>query len=136
MSPYLNRVNRIKVSGELLSEVVMMHADMPPEDRPVYEARMFRLFELLDEKGLNKKRAELATAIDFRLTALAKLHDDFVLRAWTMPGEKEGMDYVHATLLEAVAEEPLVEDGEGQVSFDTESFRRRVLANSEVKGSA
>jgi hypothetical protein len=86
MSAYLDRVNRTEVSGELLGEVVRMHADMTPEDRPVFEARMFRLFELLDKKGLAKKRSALATAIDFRLTALAKLHKDAALRAWTTLG--------------------------------------------------
>jgi hypothetical protein len=40
----------------LLVEELQMHAAMTPEDRPVYEARAFRLFELL--KAIKAAAAE------------------------------------------------------------------------------
>jgi hypothetical protein len=80
MPNFLEQVNRTVVSAELLGEAIKMHAAMPAEDRPVFEVRAIRLFELLDKKKLGKDRAALALAIDFRLTALARLHDKEVLR--------------------------------------------------------
>lgn len=113
-----------------------MHAAMPTEDRSVFEARAIRLFELLEDKGLGRNRRALAIAIEFRLEALTKLHNDIALRAWTLPSGEPGMDYISADLLAAAAEEPLIEDAQGRAAFDVESFRRRVLSKSDLKGSA
>ncbi len=135
MSGYLDKVNRTKVSAELLGEVLRMHEAMPAKDRSVYEVRTIRLFQFLDAKG-HKDRSSLAVAIDFRLTALARLHDDPVLRAWTVPGRKKGSDYIHADLLQAAAVEPLIADAKDQVAFDAECFRKRVLATATTLGEA
>ncbi|WP_175429786.1 hypothetical protein [Azospirillum argentinense] len=86
-SSHLQTVNEVQITAELLGEVLQMHADMEPEDRPVFEARIIRMFELLDRKGIQEGRALISMAVDFRLTALAKLHQQGVaLRGWTMPG--------------------------------------------------
>jgi|GEM_PF-974544 len=132
---FLVRVNRTKVTADLLGEVLEMHAAMSAEDRPVFEARAIRIFELLERKGLNEDRGALATAIDFRLTALARLQKDNALHGWTMPGTEAGMDYIHADLLKAAAEEPLIEK-HGQAVFDVQSFQNRVLTNAKMRGSA
>jgi hypothetical protein len=137
MAGYLDSVNRTKVMPELLCEVLQMHAAMPPEDRRVFEARAFRVFELLKSKGLRANRiASLATAIDFRLTALARLQQDAGLRGWSMPGQEPGAVSISTDVLKAVAEEPLIENAEGQAAFDAESFKRRILANAEPDGRA
>ncbi|QCO04900.1 hypothetical protein [Azospirillum argentinense] len=39
-------------------------------------------------------------------------------------------------VLKAVAEEPLIEDSDGQAIFDPDSFQRRVLAYAETSGKA
>ncbi len=52
----LDQVNRTAVSADLLGEVLELHAAMPAEDRPVFEVRAVRLFELLDRKGLREDR--------------------------------------------------------------------------------
>ncbi len=78
----------------------------------------------------------LAFAIQLRLEALARLHDDRGLRAWTLRGDEEGMDYVHADVVRAAAAEPLVALNEHEVGFAPESFRTRVLASAETRGSA
>jgi hypothetical protein len=53
-----------------------------------------------------------------------------------MPGSQPGMHYIHADLVKAAAEEPIIEDGAGQAAFDVESFQRRVLANAKTRGQA
>jgi hypothetical protein len=136
MTSFLERVNRTSVSASLLGEVIEMHSAMSAEDRPVFEVRVIRLFELLDRKGLTQDRGALATAIDFRLTALARLQSDDPVRGWSMPGGEPGVQFIHADLVKAAAEEPMIEDAAGQAAFDAESFRRRVLANAEARGHA
>jgi len=113
-----------------------MHAAMPAEDRGVFEARAIRLFKLLERKGLGDNRATLAMAIDFRLQALARLQKDSVLRGWSIPGAEPGLEYIHADVLKAAAQEPIIEDEAKQAAFDAESFRHRVLANAEARGRA
>jgi hypothetical protein len=75
-------------------------------------------------------------AIDFRLQALARLRKDSVLRGWSIPGAEPGLRYIHADVLKAAAQEPIIEDEAKQAAFDAESFRRRVLANAEARGRA
>lgn len=136
MSSFLANVNRTPVSAELLADVLAVHAAMPAEDRPVFEVRAVRLFELLDRKKLGKDKGALAVAINFRLTALARLQADDALRGWSMPGREPGLTYIDADLIKAAAEELVIEDAVGQATFDAESFRRRVLANAETRGRA
>jgi hypothetical protein len=71
---FLERVNRTPVSPTLLGEAMELHANMAPEDRPVFEARAIQLFEFLKDKGFTgRRRSDLVLAINFRLTALARL---------------------------------------------------------------
>lgn len=136
MSSFIRRVNKTKVEPKLLAEMMEMHAGMSAEDRPVFEARAFRMFELLDEHGFRgKRRAELSLALDFRLTALARLTDAQGGRGFTRPGSEKGMDWVHADLVRCAAEEPLVERDD-QPMFDIESFQRRLLTITEMQGEA
>jgi hypothetical protein len=134
---FLKSVNSTTVTAEMLAEVLEMHAAMPAGDRGVYEARMFKMFDLLDQKGLRKERRQLAMAVDFRLTALARLQSDNALRGgWSLPGSEAGMDYIHHDLLKAAAEEPVIENTRREAAFDLESFQRRVLALTEARGQA
>lgn len=137
MSDVLKTVNKTKIEPNLLGDVMQMHADMPPEDRSSFEARAFRIFDLLNGRGYRgKKRAALSVAIDFRLTALARLIDARGGRGFTMPGREEGMDWVHADLVRCAAEEPVVEDEARQPAFDADRFEQRLLAICETQGEA
>jgi hypothetical protein len=78
----------------------------------------------------------LATAIDFRLTALARLQRDAALRGWSMPGQEPGAISISGDALKVAADEPLIENAEKQAAFDAESFRRRLLAVTEPDGRA
>jgi hypothetical protein len=101
------------------------------------EARLFRVFELLKSKGLrDQKIASLATAVDFRLTALARLDHDGDLRGWSVPQKQPGMSSISVEALKVAADEPLIENAEGKAGFDSERFRRRILANAEPDGRA
>ncbi len=133
---FLAMANRMKVTPELLGEVLEMHANLPPEDRPVHEVRMIRLFQLLDDKGLKDKRGDLAIAIDFRLTALAHMLARQEAPGWTLQGTEKGMEMIHPNLVRCAADQPLIEDENHQVAFEPESFRRRVLEITETSGAA
>lgn len=73
-SRFLEQVNRMNITAELLGEVLTMHAAMPPEDRPAFEVRALRIFNLLEAKGFPEEDiATIAAAIEFPLQALARL---------------------------------------------------------------
>jgi hypothetical protein len=137
MTTYLDQVNRTKVTPDLLVEVLAAHASMDPEDRGVFEARAFRIFELLKSKGLRARNiADLSVAINFRLMALARLEKVAALRGWSIQAEQPGVSRISFDALKAAAEEPLIENDEGQAVFDVERFRHRVLAGAEPEGRA
>jgi hypothetical protein len=137
MAGYLQQINRIKVRPELLREVIEMHAGMAPEDRPVFEARAFRMFELLKEKGIRPNRvSDVAIAIEFRMKALARLQRDAALREWSLPSRELGAMAISIDIITAAAEEELIESDKGEAVFDPESFRRRMLARLEPDGHA
>ncbi len=133
---FLARTNEVTISPELLGEVLLMHAGLPPEDRRDHTVRMIRLFELLDDKGLQDDRADISIAIDFRLTALARLLAAQEALGWTIPGSETGMELIHPSLVRGAAEEPLIGDANHQPAFDPESFRQRVLTVTDPSGSA
>ncbi len=87
----LKRASRTRVSPELLGEALEVHASMPPEDRSVFEASALRMFEMPKDKGFSDRRlSDLAVAINFRLTALARLVKGDHARGWTMDGQGDG----------------------------------------------
>lgn len=134
---YLRRVNRTRVSSTILAEAMERHSNMPAEDRGVFEAFAFELFRFLTEKGFQGNRhSDLAIAINFRLTALARLVQGDQVRGWTLPGDTEGMTYLHADVMKAAAKEPLVEDDNGQAVFDGPAFAQHVLSVAAARGRA
>lgn len=131
----LKRVNRTPVSAALLGEALERHSAMPSKDRPVFEAQALALFRLLEEKGFTGNRlSDLALAINFRLTALARLVKGDQVRGWTLPGDEAGAIFLHVDVLKAAAEEPLIEDAEGRAVFDGPAFARHVLRVAQVRG--
>jgi hypothetical protein len=132
----LERANRARVTPDLLDEVLVMHANLPPADRASFEVRTIRTFQMLDEKGLHDERADLAIAIEFRLAAMARVLEAGQANGWTLPSAEAGAELVHPSLVRGAAEEPLIEDASGGASFNPESFRRRVLAITQPKGTA
>jgi hypothetical protein len=53
-----------------------------------------------------------------------------------LPRTEPGAVSISLHVLEAAAEEPLIESPEGLAVFDEDSFRRRLLANTEPDAHA
>ncbi len=137
MPSNLAKVNRTKVVPELLLDVIKAHSEVPAEDRPVLEARIFRISQLLSGRGLKGRRHnDVLLAIQFRLEALARLIEADATRGWTMPGLESGVTSIDIDLLTAAAQEPLIEGPDGHAAFDADSFQKRVLKISETNGQA
>ena len=137
MSPLMEQVNRTTVPADLLGEALEMFGVMPEAlDLAGFEARATQMFRLLDRKAPGQNRAALATAIELRLKALARLQRDEALLGWFTPGGESGLTIIHANVVKAAVSEPLVEDADGEPSFGAESFRLRVLAEVEADGRA
>lgn len=135
MAGYLDRMNRVTVTAELLAEVMQMHAAMPAEDRGDLAARSCGVFALLDDRVAPDQLGPLTAAIDFRLTALARLIDERGGRGFTLPGGEQGLEMIHPDLVRCAAEEPLIEKG-NKLAFDVDSFQRRLLGVTEPHGQA
>jgi hypothetical protein len=130
----LKRANETKVDPQLMGEILEAVADLPADDRD-FEGTTIEIVKRVHELDLpDEQRGDLAMAINFRLMALARLMEKGGGRGWTAPG-KEGCTFVHEELVQAAAEEPMIEV-ESQITFDPESFHRRLLALAEPHGEA
>src|SRR5260370_33052360 len=112
MSDFLkfkNDINAIEVTAELLGEVMDMYAAMPPDERLIFEMRAMRVLQLF-AKQHDANRGMVAMTITIRLMALDAVLEDDQLQGWVLPGPEPGLTFVHADLLKAAAEEPLIED--------------------------
>jgi hypothetical protein len=130
----LRDANRAKVDPQLMEQVLEAVDALPPEHRD-FEGMTIEIVKLVSELGLpERERTKLSLAINFRLMALGRLTKSGGGRGWTFPAGK-GCTYLHEELIRAAAEEPmiLVDD---DVSFDADSFHRRLLALAEPHGEA
>lgn len=124
----LEKANRTQVSPELLGEAMEIYANMPPEDRSVLDARLIRVFDFLRAKGFTGRReADLAAAVNFRLTALARIVQSSLIQGRTLSDRGNPIPEQADVLVEAAAKETLVEDDDGCVAFDAGSFERRIV---------
>jgi hypothetical protein len=130
----LKRANQTKVDPKLIGEILEAVADLPVGQRD-FEGTTIEIVKRVGGLGLpDRERGDLAMAINFRLMALARLMEKGGGRGWTMPGN-EGCTFVHEELVQAAAEEPMIEV-DAQITFDPESFHRRLLALAEPHGEA
>jgi hypothetical protein len=128
-------INRMAVSAELLGEVMLMYAEIAPEERG-FEARAIRVAKLLTKKGHDEKCGMLAVAIIIRLMALDAILADRELQGWTLPSAEPGVSFVHSDILRAAAEEAVIEGSKGQPIFDAANFRQRLLQVAASAGRA
>jgi hypothetical protein len=119
---FKNDINATKVTAELLGKVMDMYAAMPPDERLVFEARAMRVLRLLEKAGVDADRGLLAMTITIRLMALDAMLEDSQVQGWILPGPEPGVTYVHADLLKAAAEEPIVESPEGHQCLSPHHF--------------
>jgi hypothetical protein len=128
-------LNKTAVTPELLGEVMVMYAALPPVER-IFEARAKRVIALLRDRGHGANCGLLAMAITIRLMALDAILKDHAVQSWTLPGGGPEVTYVHSYLLKVAAEAPLVEGPNGQPIFDGTGFQRRVLRIAGTRGHA
>lgn len=134
----IEQINQTKMPAELLIEANEAHAELIKDDRRDKIARTVAFMRLLDEMNFTEKRRQnLLLAIEFRLSALARLGlvECPEVKAWSLPGDEPGMMYAPADLFKAAAVEPLIEADE-QACFDRDSFFRRLLSLTEQHGNA
>jgi hypothetical protein len=130
----LRDANKAKVDPQLMEEVLKAVDELPPEDRD-FEGMSITIVRLVSELGLPERdRMKLGLAINFRMMALGRLTQQGGGRGWTFPGG-EGCTYLHEELIRAAAEEPMVMVDD-EVTFDPDSFHRRLLALAEPHGEA
>src|SRR5437660_10751904 len=87
-----------------------MIANLPEEDRKDMTGRALAVIRLLGEQGVDEDieaGSDLLMGVQFRLEALARLHDEPAYRAWSMNSGTPGMNYIHDDLVVAAAMEPL-----------------------------
>jgi hypothetical protein len=121
----------------LLGSVLGAQTGMLPRGRPPEEAAVLRIFQLLMKEGYRGDEVRMiATAIEFRLTALANLIADDGFLACSVPRDAAYPAVITREMLQAGANEPLVEGANGQAAFDPEGFLRRVLTNPLSNGHA
>ena len=130
------RINAVRVAPELLGEIMATLAALPAAERDDFEARATRIVGFLKEKRVGKDYGLLAMAATIRLMALDSVMDDRLAQGWLLPGPHPGVTYVHAELLRAVAEEPVIEGPQGQPVFAILSFSRRLAQIARTQGSA
>jgi hypothetical protein len=129
----------VPVEPAQLSTALRLFEQMNPDDRADLGARALELIKHFHKPGNEPKNLEigdLVSAIQFRLQAFATLHDRPEMSAWARPSTEEGCDYINGALLEAAATEPIVRLDEYNITFDPNSFFKRVLAVSDLEGEA
>jgi hypothetical protein len=136
MATVLEKVNRTKISHEILADILRINTAMQANGLDFVEARIFRIFEFLESRKRPGNVPMLAMAIDLRLTALAKLENDTALRTWLQLHSTMDPISISTEILKAAAVEPLIENTTGDAVFNAENFRRRLLANITPKGRA
>src|SRR5260370_42483101 len=79
-------INATKVPADLLGEVMVMCAALPPAERDSFEFRATRVLDLLAKKGYGKECGLLAMTITIRLMALDAILEGGEVRGWILPG--------------------------------------------------
>ena len=134
MKKLLKQANKVKVDPEIMTDILQAVASLPAGDRD-FEGTTIEIVKRVADLDLpERERMDLGLAINFRFMAFARLMQNGGGRGWRLPGE-EGCTFVHEELVQAAAEEPMIEVNE-EVVFDEESFHRRLLALAEPHGEA
>lgn len=129
----------VPVEPTHLSTALLLFEKMDSGDRRAYDGRVMTLVKHFREADNNPKNLEvgiLVSAIEFRLQALASLRERPEMAAWSLPSSEIGCDYINSALLEAAASEPIVQIDDHIITFDPDSFFKRVLAISDFQGEA
>jgi hypothetical protein len=132
-SSLLARLERVAVAPDLLRDVLHAHAQSEVKGKGV------TLSDLIlgrVDAGASGSHADIVLAAKLRILSLACLVRDRVLDEWVRWENPNGIVLFHRSLFLAAAAEPLALLPNGDIDFDPESLRRRVLELTAVQGSA
>ncbi len=134
----IDRVNAAPLDPDLLRGALEMMAELDAAERRDFEDRTFAIVKFVAERAdemTDQERSTACVAIGFRLEALARLMLIEGARGWRLPGAEEGQDWIHDDVVRCACEEPLI-SSEREVSFDSDSFHRRLLGMTTPAGCA
>lgn len=136
----MKRLNEAPLTPELMKRLMTTLENMPSDQRADFTGRGLGLIRFLEEVFPGQETAERAsvlTAFEFRMQALVRLRSRPEYRAWSLQqAERVGEpDLIHEVLIEAAAQEPLIQRRQ-RPAFDPVSFFKRVLALSDAEGRA
>ena len=133
----VKKMNETAITPELLGAVSEMHLALPANEATDMASCVGHIFGLLTEKGYTQDECDLLSlAIYYRMVALAELIERGDTRGWTLPDAKPGAHSLDANLVQAAAEEPLIEGADGHPAFDKKNLQQRVLRIAGARGKA
>jgi hypothetical protein len=131
----VSEINEYRLDPELLGDAIVAHAEAHPNTAGTAEGFAEAIAVAVHASGLSiDEAAHAARAIHFRLSALAQLLRDGGGRGFSVMVEP-GRRRISEELVRCAAEEPLL-DRDGPVSFDPDSFHRRLLSIAQPAGKA
>lgn len=136
LDQFMQDIKALKVSSEILGQVMIMWASLSPDEWKDFDRRLQRVVEFVGEKDRGEGAPMLAMAVTLRLMALDTMAVDPASRGWLLPGARDGITYIHGDLLKAAAEEIILAGPQGEPTFAPEGFRIRLMELTAVHGQA
>jgi hypothetical protein len=133
-SSLLARLEQVDVPPDLLRDVLHAHAQSNVRGSGGMLSAL--ILGRVGARGMSGSHADIVLAAKVRILSLACLVRDHVLDEWIRREDPNGIVLFHRSLFLAAAAEPLILLPDGDIGFDPESLRRRVLELTAVQGSA
>ena len=124
----IDRLNSVMVAKDELDLVVTENEKLHAEGRDVDGSGMYLIARLF------KHDPDKASAIYYRMAALAEIIAKQAAPGWTFGEDKEGGVLTHQALLDAAAVFPLSMI-DGDVGFALDGFLAKALELAEAKGT-
>jgi hypothetical protein len=137
-SSLLARLERVDVPPDLMRDVLHAHAQSAVHGSGGTLSALIsgRISGRVGVGGVSGHHADIVLAAKARILSLACLVRDHVLDEWVRRDDPNGIVLFHKSLFLAAAAEPLILLPNGDIGFDPQGLRRRVLELTAVQGSA
>ncbi len=126
----MSAINGAGVTPRLMWDVIQRMERLPPEDRQGMMRQGATILRLCKAMKVPGNVAMTAIVINMRLLCFTELMGLPQLDGCFQPAEADMVSVSRATV-QAMAEEPVILDADGEPCFDADSLRRRVLAIEE-----
>lgn len=132
---FISELNEYQLDPELFGEAMLAYSEAPPDAICTLDGLARATAVTVAAAGLQPDEAALAAmSIHLRMSALARLLREGGGRGFAQSVEP-GKRHVSEEIVRCAAEEPLL-DRDGPVSFDPDSFHRRLLSIAPPAGKA